>query len=98
MVREWKYRVLAISGSGTTTINDVPTLLLGVYVNIGSGGARIHLLDDASIVYRIPANSTDGDCYAPGRDVGVRFETSLVVGHNSSSGEIVLQYDDLERS
>ncbi|MDB4351915.1 hypothetical protein OAA60_00615 [Porticoccaceae bacterium] len=97
MSHEWKTALVTITGTTLVTINDVPTLTGEVYINRGSNANRIKLFDGTSQKHEIPANSTDGNVYAFGGEDGVRYETSLIISPNSSSGEIVVHYTDLER-
>ena len=91
-MREWKYSVNDCS-AGTVTISDVPCLVKGWTVNT-SNSAECTLDDDSTTVVRIPAATPAGDA----RDYdGLRFETSLKFTP-SGSGEILVLYDELERS
>ena len=94
---EWKTALVTITGTTLYTVNAFPSLVAEVYVNRGSNGNRIKLFDGTSQKHEIPANSTDGNVYAFGGEDGVRYETSLIVDPNSSTGEIVVHYKDLER-
>jgi len=95
---EWNVTTVSILSASTTTIGSgFPVLLHSVYVNQGSNGKRIILKDGTAIKHRIPASSTDGNCYVFGGDNGVRYDTSLVIDPNSSSGEIAVHWKDLAR-
>ena len=92
--REYKTALVTITATTLYTVNDVPTMVRGVYVNRGSNSNRIKLFDGTSQKHEIPANSTDGNYY----EIDDRYEVSLIIDPNSSTGEIMVDYDDLERS
>ena len=92
MIREWRYSVNDCS-IGNVTISDVPCLVKGWVMNT-TNSASCELLDDSTTVVRIAASITQGDA----RDYdGLRFETNLKL-NCSGTGEILVLYDELERS
>ena len=90
--REWRYSVNDCS-AGNVTISDVPCLVKGWTINT-TNSAACTLADDSTTVVRIPKSTANGDA----RDYdGLRFETNLKFTC-SGTGEILVLYDELERS
>ena len=91
-MREWRYSVNDCA-DGDVTISDVPCLVTGWTVNTAIT-SECTLKDDSTVVVRLPAGTPAGDA----RDYdGLRFETNLKFSP-SGSGEILVLYDELERS
>ena len=95
MIREWQYSTQDTSNN-LTTISAVPALVKGVYINTTLSAHTVVLKDDTTAVITIPASSRAGDAFDFD---GTRFETSLVLDpDDSSTGNITILFDDLERS
>jgi hypothetical protein len=93
--REWKYAVVDLS-TNSTTVSSVPCIVKGFYVNTTLSAHECLIKDNTTTVIRIPASTaaaTTVDFH------GLRFETSLIVDpHDSATGELLIEYDELERS
>ncbi len=83
MVPEWKYAVVT---GGKTTVETVPCIIGGVYINIPPPDDG-KVSDDTTRVFVLPSGAAVGNCY--GFD-GTRFETSLVV--NAGGGDVTVVY------
>lgn len=96
MRREWRYSTQDTSAN-STTIESVPVLLKGFWVNTALSAHAVVLKDDTASVITIPASSAAG--YKELFDEGIRFEASFVIDpDDSSTGNITLFYDLLEGS
>jgi len=92
VTREWQYSVNDCA-DGAVTISEVPCLVKGWTINTTNSG-ECTLDDGSTVVVRVPAGTPSGDA----RDYdGLRFETSLKFTP-TGSGEIMVLYDELERS
>ena len=94
MTREWRYSTQDTSDN-STTVETVPVLLKGFYVNTTLSAHTVVLKDDTAAVITIPASTAAGTKVL--FDEGIRFETSLVIDpDDSSTGSVTLIYDPLE--
>ena len=93
--REWQYAVVDLA-TNSTTISLVPCIIKGWYVNTAMSAHECLITDDTTTVIRVPASTSAGDA----RDyAGLRFETSLIVNpDDAATGELLVLYDELERS
>lgn len=91
--KEWDYKVVDVS-TNSVTVNDAPTLLKGVYINLTLSNHIVDLMDGTADVARIPANATAGNYYD---FEGVRLLTSFIVDpDDSAEGNITVFYRSLE--
>jgi len=93
---EWEYAVVSCVSAATTTINDVPTVVKGYYINTALSAHQASFVDGTTAVFKTKASMGVADA----ADVdGTRFETNcLVVCGASMTGNFTVLYRDLERS
>lgn len=95
MHNEWTPQAVDTSVN-LTTVNAVPTLLKGWYVNTVLSAHTVVIKDGTTAVFTIPASLAAGSKEM--FDEGVQLLTSLIVDpDNSSTGNITMIYTDLER-
>ena len=94
MIDEWKVTKVDLADN-STTINAVPTLLGGVYVNDQVSAQAVPIYDGTTMIFKIPASATPGNAYNLGP---ARCETSLIIDpDDSATGSITVLWRDLGR-
>jgi hypothetical protein len=90
---EWQATAVDTS-TDSTTVNDDPTLVKGVFVNTTLSNHAVVIKDGSTAKYTIPAQATAGTRYEFGPTM---FATSLVVDpDDSSTGNITVEWVNLE--
>ena len=87
------YYTVVDTSTDSVTVNNAPSLLLGVFVNTVLSAHTVILKDNTTSVFTLPASLAAGTLL---RLPATRFETSLIVDpDNSSTGNITVLWRPL---